>query len=155
MIQNVWEKIAKNLGFVENSNFGKGSTEAVVRGCSSTEAAFRRCSYKKVFWKYAPRAEHSEEHRRTLRKQLLIGALQNNHSKIFSKLKHLKWSLLMTKFLSERRLHQGCSPMNFAKYFRAGISQNTSEWQIFWQKNFSKIKYLKNNRLHGCHEFAA
>ena len=49
MIQNVWEKIAKNLGFVENSNFSKGSTEAAVRGCSSTEAAFRRCSDKKVF----------------------------------------------------------------------------------------------------------
>ena len=33
MVQNVWEKIAETLGFVENSNFIKGSTEAAVGGC--------------------------------------------------------------------------------------------------------------------------
>ena len=34
MVQNVWEKITENLGYVENSNFIRGSTEAAVRGCS-------------------------------------------------------------------------------------------------------------------------
>ena len=34
MVQNVWEKIAENLGFVENSNFFRRSTEAAVHGCS-------------------------------------------------------------------------------------------------------------------------
>ena len=33
-VQNVWEKIAENLDFVENSNFIRGNTEAVVRCCS-------------------------------------------------------------------------------------------------------------------------
>ena len=34
MVQNIWEKIAENLGFVENNNFIRGSTEAAVHGCS-------------------------------------------------------------------------------------------------------------------------
>ena len=33
MAQNVWDKIAENLDFVENSNFIRGSTEVAVRGC--------------------------------------------------------------------------------------------------------------------------
>ena len=35
MAQNIWEKIAENIGFVENDNFIRGSTEAAVLGCSS------------------------------------------------------------------------------------------------------------------------
>ena len=34
MVQNVWEKIAENLDFIENGNFIGESTEAAVRGCS-------------------------------------------------------------------------------------------------------------------------
>ena len=30
-VENVWEKIAESLDFVENSNFSRGSTEAAVR----------------------------------------------------------------------------------------------------------------------------
>ena len=33
-VQNVWEKIAENLDFVENSNFATKSAEAAVDGCS-------------------------------------------------------------------------------------------------------------------------
>ena len=32
MVQNLWEKITENLGFVENSNFIRGNREAAVRG---------------------------------------------------------------------------------------------------------------------------
>ena len=34
MVQNLWNKITENLGFVETGNFIIGSTEAAVRGCS-------------------------------------------------------------------------------------------------------------------------
>ena len=34
MVQNVYGKIAETLGFVEHSNFIRGSTEAAVTGCS-------------------------------------------------------------------------------------------------------------------------
>ena len=34
IVENVCEKIAKNIYLVENSNFNKGSTEAAVWGCS-------------------------------------------------------------------------------------------------------------------------
>ena len=34
MVQNVWEKIAEDLCFVENSNFIRGSTEAGIHGWS-------------------------------------------------------------------------------------------------------------------------
>ena len=34
MVQNVLEEITENLGFVENSNFIRGSAEAAVRRCS-------------------------------------------------------------------------------------------------------------------------
>ena len=34
MNQNFWGEITENLGFVENSNFIRGSTDAAVRGCS-------------------------------------------------------------------------------------------------------------------------
>ena len=33
MEKNVWEKIAKNLDFVEHSNFIRRTTESAFRGC--------------------------------------------------------------------------------------------------------------------------
>lgn len=44
MVQNVWEKIAENLHFVESNNFIRKSTEAAVRqyfGVNSQETTVR------------------------------------------------------------------------------------------------------------------
>lgn len=38
MTQNAWEEIAKNLNFVENSNFIREITEAAVRSCSGVNS---------------------------------------------------------------------------------------------------------------------
>ena len=37
MVQNVWEKTAGNLKFVENVNYIRGSKEAAVCECSATD----------------------------------------------------------------------------------------------------------------------
>ena len=38
VVKNVCEKIAKNLDFVENSNFIRGSTEAAALSCSGVNS---------------------------------------------------------------------------------------------------------------------
>ena len=43
MVQNIWEKIAGNLDFVENSNFIRESTETDVHGCSGTNSQEITC----------------------------------------------------------------------------------------------------------------
>ena len=43
MVQNIWEKIAENLGFVENNNFIRGSTEVAVHRCSDINKQESSC----------------------------------------------------------------------------------------------------------------
>ena len=38
MVQNVWDKISENLGFVENNNFISESTNAAVSECSGVNS---------------------------------------------------------------------------------------------------------------------
>ena len=43
MVQNAWENIAENLGFVENSNFIRESTEAAVSRFSAVNSHENTC----------------------------------------------------------------------------------------------------------------
>ena len=43
MVQNAWKKITENLGFVKNSKFFRGSTEAAVCECFSINSQKNTC----------------------------------------------------------------------------------------------------------------
>ena len=51
MVQNAWENIAENLGFVENSNFIRESTEAAVSRFSVVNSHESTCGRVQLYIK--------------------------------------------------------------------------------------------------------